>query len=257
MKIAVLVSTSIHPLSGLPRRSRNDAAAMEMARSISGAELTVLHAGDPSDAALVDYLALGAAVIRVVPVQRGDDLVHALLPHIEDARLVVTGIRAEGGQSSGMLPYLMAARLGRPLIAGVLALEYAAGCIRALQFLPKGNRRRVEAQLPAVIAVHPMAAVRLRYAYARRRAGRVEALQAGSRRDADADAWTCSAAVLPPGKLKAVQRKAGHARMLSAVATDVRGGRVVHEGSEVEKAQLLLSYLQEHGYVDLRPGEGQ
>jgi electron transfer flavoprotein beta subunit len=257
MRVTVLVSTSVHPLSGLPRRSRNDATAMEMARNVPDAEVTVLHAGDPSDTALRDYLALGAAVVHVAPAQPGDDLVHALLPHVGDAHLVLTGLRAEGGHSSGMLPYLIAAHLRRPVIAGVLALEPAAGCIRALQFLPKGKRRRVEAQLPVVIAVHPMAPLRPRYAYARLRAGRVGVLPGSPQPDADANAWTWSAATLPPKKHEAMQRQSGHARMLSAVAMDAHGGRVVRDGSEVEKAQVLLSYLQDHGYADLRSGECQ
>lgn len=257
MKIAVLVSTSTHPLSGLQRRSRNDAAAIELARNIQGAELTVLHAGDPADAALLDYLAVGATVLRVIPVQRGHDVVHALLPHIDDAQLVLAGIRSEDGQSSGMLPYQIAALLDRPIIGGVLALEQVGACVRALQFLPKGRRRRVEALLPAVISVHPMAAVNPRYAYARRKAGRLEVMQECSQQDADADAWTCGAAERRPLKLKAARHKAGHERMLSAVAANSRGGRIVTEGSEVEKAQLLLSYLHEHGYVDLSLEEHQ
>jgi electron transfer flavoprotein beta subunit len=257
MKVAVLVSTSVSPVSGLPRRSRNDATAMELARSLADAEVSVLHAGDPSDEALFDYLALGARTVSVVPAQSGDDLVYSLLPHVADAELVLTGVRAEGGYSSGMLPYLMAARLGRPIIAGVLSLEPADGCMRAVQFLPKGKRRRVEVSLPAVITVHPMAPLSPRYAYARRRAGRVEVLRVNRERDADVDAWTCTASTLPPKKLKAVQRQAGHARMLASVSMNTAGGSVIRDGSEEEKTQLLLSYLLEQGYLDLRSEENK
>lgn len=63
-RIAVLVSAGRHPVSGAPRYSRNDAAALDIGRALAaahGAQLEVLHAGDPGNPALEDYLALGAA----------------------------------------------------------------------------------------------------------------------------------------------------------------------------------------------------
>jgi electron transfer flavoprotein beta subunit len=54
-KIAVLVSVGKHPVSGVARYSRNDAAALEIGRQLSSqhaARLDVLHAGDPGNPAL-------------------------------------------------------------------------------------------------------------------------------------------------------------------------------------------------------------
>ena len=68
MKIAVLVSVGRHPVSGTARYSRNDAAALTIALSLAkthGATLDVLHAGDPSNPALREYLALGARFVAV------------------------------------------------------------------------------------------------------------------------------------------------------------------------------------------------
>ena len=61
-RIAVLVSVGRHPVSGAPRYSRNDALALDLGRTLAGrhhARLDVLHAGDPADPALAEYLALG------------------------------------------------------------------------------------------------------------------------------------------------------------------------------------------------------
>jgi electron transfer flavoprotein beta subunit len=37
--------------------------------------------------------------------------------------------------------------------------------------------------------------------------------------------------------------------MLAATATASRGGQVVNEGSNVEKAQAVLDYLREHDLI--------
>jgi electron transfer flavoprotein beta subunit len=256
VKVAVLVSTSRHPLSGLPRRSANDSVALELARTLPDAQLTVLHAGETSDPALADYLALGAPAVHVVPARPDADIVGALLPHIKDMHLVLTGMRADGGQSSGMLPYLVSSALGWRLVSGALAIEpRGEGVFGAVQFLPKGERRRVEVRGPLVAAVHPAAPLRPRYAYARRLAGYMVTLPPFHGSDADAATWTEAPADRSPVKLRPPERRGGHARMQAALAAPSRGGEVAIEGSEVVKAQLLLRYLQQHGCVELTPEE--
>ncbi len=62
--IAVLVSVGRHPVSGVPRYSRNDAAALEIGRALAAvhrARLDVIHAGDARNPARAAYLALGPA----------------------------------------------------------------------------------------------------------------------------------------------------------------------------------------------------
>ncbi|MBE0630174.1 MAG: electron transfer flavoprotein subunit beta/FixA family protein, partial [Burkholderia vietnamiensis] len=59
-RIAVLVSVGRHPVSGTARYSRNDAAALELGRQLAErhrAQLDVVHAGDPANQALAEYLA--------------------------------------------------------------------------------------------------------------------------------------------------------------------------------------------------------
>ncbi|WP_321815561.1 MULTISPECIES: electron transfer flavoprotein subunit beta/FixA family protein [unclassified Paraburkholderia] len=253
-RIAVLVSTGRHPVSGTPRYSRNDAAALELGRKLAqrhGAQLDVIHAGDPADPALPDYLALGAPQVDVLPCTPEDDAAQALAARVRDHNLVLTGTRAEGAYDSGMLPYRVAALLGRALVGAAVDLEVEDGNARVRQFLPKGLRRRVEAALPAVVAVHPLAEVQPAYAYARLRAGSVQRASAGARvPNADAAAWQSGPVTRKPVKFAAAERRSGHARMLGATTTESRGGNVVNAGSSVEKAQVILAYLREHQLID-------
>ncbi|MEZ0604224.1 electron transfer flavoprotein subunit beta/FixA family protein [Paraburkholderia sp. IW21] len=260
MKIAVLVSIGRHPVSGTARYSRNDAAALTMALSLAkthGATLDVLHAGDPSNPALKEYLALGARSVEVLDVpatpELQGDAVAPLAIRLRGYDVVLTGTRAEGAFDTGMLPYRVACALDIPLVGAAVDLTLRDGCAEVRQFMPKGLRRRVEVQLPALIAVHPMANASPSYAYARLREGAIRPVgtQAGGQPAKPDDlVWTTRPATAKPVRLAAAEKRSGHARMLSATTTESRGGSVVIEGSSVEKAQVILAYLREHQLVD-------
>ena len=260
MKIAVLVSVGRHPVSGVARYSRNDAAALTLALSLAkqqNATLNVLHAGDPTNPALQEYLALGARSVEVLTLAGADDHeadASALLAaRLAGYDLVLTGTRAEGAFDSGMLPYRVANALGMPLVGAAVDVTVKDGCAQVRQFMPKGLRRRVEVQLPALIAVHPMANATPTYAYARMREGTIRPVSSAAnsaRANAAEPAWTIRPATAKPVRLAAAEKRSGHARMLSATTTESRGGSVVIEGSSVEKAQVILAYLREHQLVD-------
>jgi electron transfer flavoprotein beta subunit len=252
-RIAVLVSVGSHPVSGAARYSRNDAAALDIARALARshqATLEVLHAGDASNPALIDYLALGAERIDVLACGDDDDAAPALAKRLQGCDLVLTGTRAEGAYDTGMLPYRVAAALGYPLVGSAVDVSVENGRAVVRQFLPKGLRRRVAAALPSVVAVHPLANAAPRYAYARSRAGSIVTNQAAMQADLDAAQWTVARAERKAVKLVAAEKRSGHARMLSATTTESRGGSVVIDGSSVEKAQVILAYLREHQLID-------
>ncbi|MFT4066477.1 electron transfer flavoprotein subunit beta/FixA family protein [Paraburkholderia sp.] len=264
MRVAVLVSVGRHPVSGVARYSRNDAAALTIALSLvrtHAATLDVLHAGDPSNPALSEYLALGARSVEVLETAADADPVAPLAARLRGYDLILTGTRAEGAFDSGMLPYRVARALGLPLVGAAVDLGVRDGCAQVRQFMPKGVRRRVEARLPALIAVHPLANAAPSYAYARLREGTIQraGTPTANARCADypdhtdhtgAPAWNIRAATTKPVRLAAAEKRSGHARMLSATTTESRGGSVVIEGSSVEKAQVILAYLREHQLVD-------
>lgn len=254
LSVAVLVSSGRHPVSGRARASPGDVAALDIARRLGG-NLDVFHCGSGDDPALQDYLAYGAARIAIVG-GRGDPI-EALADRLDPFDVVVTGSRAERGECSGLLPYMLANRLHRSIVGNVLDAKVESGEAIVRQFLPKGKRRRIAVGLPTVLAVHPLAPVATRYAHVSKVHGRIDWPCAGaedrqrSARDGSAgDVWVRSAASRQLVKLKAQEMKAGHARMLSAVAGEAKSGIVAIEGTDVEKAQMLLAYLREHRLID-------
>ncbi len=254
--VAVLISAGRHPISGTPRFCRGDAVAMALGHRVAGHALRVVHAGSPEEPSLQDYFALGAGTIEVLRVEEGSDFIFGLAAHLQNADIILTGGNTELGAGSGLLPYALAHALARPVVTNVLDVrvgtnesEEREAEIR--QFLPKGQRRRIVCPLPLVMSVHPRAPAELKYAYARRLSGRIAVLP-GPAIPALAvpDRWTLDPAPRRPVRLKAPERKSGHARMQSAVVSEAKGGIVAFEGSTVDKAQVMLNYLREHQLVD-------
>jgi electron transfer flavoprotein beta subunit len=251
LSVVVLVSAGRHPISGTPRSCRGDAVAMALGCKLGGDGARIVHAGEPNHAALKDYLAYGAGQIEVLKVSAGGDTLAAIAQHVKTADLILTGTRAEQGEGSGLLPYLLAHALNRPVIADVLDVQIEKGEARVRQFLPKGKRRLIAAPLPLVLAVHPLAPAELTYAHARRIAGRIDTITTPlAPGHSESDTWMIEPAARRSNQLKAPENRDGHARMVSYVESQAKGGAVAFEGSPVDKAQILLTYLREHRLVD-------
>lgn len=251
LSVAVLISAGRHPVSAAPRACRSDSVAMALGRKLAGVSVRIVHAGDPHEPALNDYLAYGAGKIEVLNVSQGNDALSAIAQHVKTADLILTGHRAENGEGSGLLPYLLAHALDRPIIADALDVHIENNDVRVRQFLPKGKRRMIAAPLPLVLAVHPLAPATLTYAHARRIAGRIETITAtGSPSRSKTTAWTIEPGARRPNQLKAPENRDGHARMVSYVESQAKGGAIIGSGSSIDKAQILLSYLRENRLID-------
>ena len=254
-RIAALVSTAKHPSSGAARHCRNDSLAMTIGLNLAeseSAQMQVLHAGDAENAALADYLALGAQQIEVIETE--DNIIENLAENLKNIDLILTGSRAESVPASGLLPYLLSAKLNLPLVANALEIRALDDSLEILQFLPKGKRRLVSVQLPAVVVVHPLAAVDLHYAFAKQIAGEIVTLRAirPALKPVNTSKIEAQTNIVyrKPIKLKAPENKTGHERLLAAISSENKGGTVVNEGNSVEKAQVILNYLREHRLVD-------
>lgn len=252
-KIAVLVSPARHPVSGQALRSSSDAAALELACSLTAPEqLTVLYAGNAGTDELRDYLGLGAPRIEVLRVPGDTDVVPALLDRLRGFDVVICGARSDGQSASGLLPYLLAEGLNMPLVGDVLDATSQGGVLSLRQFLPKGLRRRLEVTAPVVLAVHPRAPQTRQFAYARAVSGRITESAGKSPAGLTGAAWSFEPVTRRPRPLKAKVVQSGHSRMQGAIGGDsgARGGEVVKQGNAVEKAQVLLTYLREHHLID-------
>lgn len=250
LAIAALVSAGLNPVSGARRACRGDAVAMALAKTLGNAR--VLHAGQASEPALYDYLALGADKIEVVGAEGG--AIAALAAALSGTDLVLTGTRAETGAGSGLLPYALAKHIGWPIVTDVLEIEIRDREAFVMQFLPRGKRRRLAVTLPAVITVHPRADVSLTYAFARRRTGRIVSLPATAMQEGESGkpmpVWTPAGAPRQPQRLTAGEMKPAHERLAAAISAEQKKGITVSDGTPAEKASRVLAYLREHKLVD-------
>lgn len=258
--IAVLVGVRTDPVSGRATRNRNDALAVALAlQQAAPADVRLLHAGAMGDETARDYLALGAGAIELIEAAEGDmstaSVVRCLAAALADESLVLAGSRADDRHGSGVLPFALAAALGRPLIADVVELQAEGPGWIVTQALPKGARRRLRLTVPAVLAIAPNAELPLRHSYADRIAGRIlrrappPAASAPTPTPPVAEGRVPAARRLKP--LEARVAQSGHARMQAAVGGPAAaGGTVISTGSPDDKARAVLQYLRSHALVD-------
>src|SRR5262249_52449767 len=156
-----------------------DARALEMALGLgSEIRLHAIHAGDPGEPALGDYLGMGLESLTVLRQPLGVDVFPILVEHLVGLKpgLVLAGTAAEVGEASGLLPYLLARRLGANLLAAVTAISLDRGYVDALQALPRGRRRRLRTGLPCLVTVDRAAPPAQQSAYGKARRGRIVVL---------------------------------------------------------------------------------
>jgi electron transfer flavoprotein beta subunit len=261
--ITVLVSASKHPITSVPRHHHNDSLALQTGLHLANkyaATMQVLHAGEAGNPALQDYLALGASQIDVV--SAADNVVNNLANQLSQTDLILTGTRAQDAENSGLLPYLLSAKLKLAIVANALQIRLHDNSLHknqleVLQFLPKGQRRWVVVTLPAVIVVHPLASVALRFVHAQRNLGSIHQGNIhGDSTHVTNKTPTYHNAKLQLGtqrkiiKLKAQTKQTGHERLMDAITSKNKGGTVVIEGNSVEKAQVIITYLREHQLIN-------
>lgn len=157
MKIAVLLSAGLHPVSGAPVLPRIEAQAIRMGAGLGEvSDLFGLHAG-PDAAAVAEALGQGLPRIEHVAVAAGDDPVPALAARLAACApdIVLAGRRSQGGEESGLVPYALARTLSLPLVSDVVAAAAEDGALRLDQSLGRGALRRVRVQGPVVVTCHP------------------------------------------------------------------------------------------------------
>lgn len=252
-KIISLVSVGAHPTSGRSRRAEQDARAVELGLQLAGDSLRVLHAGDPREEALRAYLGMGLEKLEVLEQPVGADVLGPLGDYLRDAgaQLVLTGSQAETGEGSGMLPYLLAERLGWPLVVGLAEVESIEnGTAQVLQALPRGQRRRLKVRLPFLASVDNAAPKPRQSAFGPARRG----VLAPHEVEIVDDELFDSAELLPakprPKRLKVIKAKSGADRMKAATAkASGGGGQVLKDVSPQAGAEAILKLLVEEGVL--------
>ena len=253
LQVITLVSVGAHPTSGRPRRAEQDARAVELGLRLAGERLQVLHAGDADAEALRSYLGMGLGELGVLQQSAEDDALPELADYLSDcgAQLVLTGTQAETGEGSGMLPYLLAERLGWPLVVGLVEVEQVDhGIAQVLQALPRGQRRRLRVRLPFLASVDNAAPVARQSAFGPARRGNLEALPAATQADPLLVAGQFQPARPRPKRLKVIKAKTGAERMKAATAKAAGGsGQVLKDVSPEAGAEAIFNLLIEEGVL--------
>jgi electron transfer flavoprotein beta subunit len=235
-EIVVLVSVGRHPASGRARRAELDARAVELALRCADATVRLLHAG-AAESCLADYLGMGAAGLDVLDVPPEADPVPVLAAHLAERRpeLILAGARAEAGEGSGMVPYLVAQALDLPIVAQAAGIVPEGGNTWIVQALPGGKRRLLRAAGPVVAAVDVAAPEPRMSAYARARRGQIGHLPPATIVAGDTSDWLVEPARPRPKRIMA-QVKGSAADRMAAL---MQGGR--RPGAEAKRPLVGLS----------------
>ncbi len=251
-RVAVLVSAGRHPISGRPRRAARDARALELALGLSPATVAVIHAGDPTEPALRDYLGMGVGRLTVVLEPPDADVVPALIHRLRwfAPDLILAGSRAEGGEDSGLVPYLIAEALGCPVIPGVVGLDVEGAEVRVIQGRPRGQRWALAARLPLVATVDLAAPAPRPAVYARARDGAIEVIHVPvAPPDADAAGWTWQPARRRPKRLRATVTGSAEERMWAATQVAGGEGTLLGNPDPATAASAIWDFLVREGIV--------
>lgn len=246
--ITVLVAELPHPVSGRMVRSRSDSVAAALALGVSP-EARLLTAGPMSEAVARDYLALGASRVDIMEPTAPSSVTATLREALTGSDWILTGIRQGPEAGEGVLPYALGAALARPVVSDVLAIEADGEAWVVTQAMPRGARRRVRVQAPAILAVSASAPVTLRHSLLAAQSGQIVRQSGFSQESGQAVQRHQRPANKRRKVLEARSQQSGHARMLGAIESPSTGGTVLLNGDARAKAQALLDYLRSHALV--------
>lgn len=248
MRIIVLLSVATHPYTGRPLRADLDARALELALQAANAPLLAVHAGAADAQALHGYLGMGLSELTVLEAAPEADVSALLLQHIRAVRpdLVLCGSRAQAGEASGYLPYLLAHELGWPLAAHISGFTLAADEIRLQCALARGRRRELIVKPPLFATVSAAAPNARQSAFARARRGRVRVLpHPDIIGHATPAVWQVRPARARPKRLKSMSANLAGEELLKALTDNSsKGGQVLSGLSAPDAADRLIAYLR-------------
>lgn len=251
VEVVVLLSIGRHPASLRSRAAAADAHALELALRLGDdAAIGALHAGDPAEPALRDYLGMGLESLTVLRQPAGSDVLPALASHLAARRpqLILAGASAEIGEGSGMLPYLLAEALGATLLPNIAEIAVSDAGIAALQALPRGRRRSLRAPLPSLATVSLAAPAPRPWAFARARRGRIEVIDVPPGPPLAGDSRELPARP-KPRRLKLATTGSAADRLRAATEIQAGRGRLLVDPAPEQAAAAIYDYLLEEGIL--------
>jgi electron transfer flavoprotein beta subunit len=258
INVTALVSIGENPLSGRPRRAEQDARAIELGLTLAADKLHTIYVGpaqnDETTDVLRHYLGMGLKEIQIINVPQHTDVTTTLLEKFSAQRpdIILTGGRAENGESSGMLPYWLAAQLNMAIVASIteiVSIDRQAGQAEVLQALPRGQRRKINVSLPFIATVDMAAAPPRQSAYGWAMRGQLLVRDPNvCQEDVEQRQWQVNGAQKRPKRLKIVKAKTATDRFKAATAKVQGGaGKVIYDSKA--SAQEILNLLISEGML--------
>ncbi|WP_337588614.1 electron transfer flavoprotein subunit beta [Nitrincola nitratireducens] len=199
------------------------------------------------------YLGMGVSELKVLRQSEQNDIVPALSAFLNatPSSVILCGSRAELGESSGLVPYQLADALGYTLVANVAVIEkVAASQAVVLQALPRGQRRRIEVALPAILAVDSASPVARQSAYAKATRGFINCVVSDTEEKDATNEWHYAPARKRPKRLKIIKATSARDRFKAAAAkAEGAGGQVLTSVTAEEGAAAILKVLKEEGVL--------
>lgn len=252
-KVISLISIGRHPQSGRSRRADQDSRAVELGLKLAGKELDVVHAGSSEEPVLRQYAGMGLAGVTVLEQDESADALNALVGYLQSqsADIVLTGVRAESGESSGMTPYLLSEKLGWPIVARVADIvEVKDGEAQVLLALPRGQRRQVAVKLPFIASIDNAAQAARQSAFGPGLRAKMATQSGSSDVDEVRANWMEAPAKARPKRLKVVKAKTAADRFKAATAKPQGGGgKVMKNETAEEKAKAIFDLLIEEKII--------
>ncbi|WP_133011061.1 electron transfer flavoprotein subunit beta [Marinomonas flavescens] len=253
LNVVSLVSVGRHPQSGRARRADQDGRAVELGLKLVAKALSVVHVGDPDDPVLRQYAGMGLPSMTILKQDKSIDAVPILSQFLQQEKIdiVLTGVRAESGESSGMVPYLLAHALGWPVVARVADIvSVKDGEAQVLLALPRGQRRAVSVKLPFIASVDHAAEIARQSAFALGLRASIESVESVGEVDRIRVDWQESVAKSRPKRLKTVKAKTAAERFKAATAKPEGGtGKVMKNETPKEKARAIFDLLLEEKVI--------
>lgn len=252
-RIMVLLSIAQHPQTGRLHRADLDARALELALSTTGAEVLPVHAGSASREALRGYLGMGLPQLTVLESATEANVCSSILQHIRASQphLVLCGVRAQAGEGSGYLPYVLAHELGWPLAANISRFGIAKDEIHLESALTRGRRRELIGELPLIATVSGAAARARQSAFGRAQRARIDVLRySNAPPRPSAIAWQVRPARARPKRLKGMSANLAGEELLKALTdSSTKSGEVLSGLSAPEAAERIIEYLRSHNML--------
>ena len=255
LDVAVLLSVGRHPASGRARTADRDARALQIALSLADVtRVHAIHAGDPNQPALRDYLGMG--IDRLTVLASEGDVLEPLADYLARLRpaVVLAGSHAEWGEASGMLPYLLAQSRDSRMVSDAVSITLSGDTARVVKAMPRGARRALQVALPLTLTVDRAAPEARMSAYGPARRGRVELVAMDPMPDTPAmpGDWRPRPARIRPRRLPAVLGNAAD-RLRSIQSPRAGSGARLLSADPVQAAQAIWQYLLQEGLADSEP----